>query len=783
MPAKPYRHARAFARLMTLTCLIFVALDQTLQPSSAGPAAGTTKQINASVITTTGQKRQPSLLDHKTEDDTEKVKVAEVSTTSTDILDVIEPPAPDVTVVIPPAAVSQRANRAASALSLPVHEDNDKRSSVDTLVSYIDSLPTGEESQPGSAVSPVNVVFRLNFDRKGRLSLGQAKQAVHLGVDYSNVSMKYGGDFVDRLALYEVSGCTFDEQNGTITACQVWKPLQGWNDSVKRQLIIKLDASTLQRWASGTDATKGTDSTLEPSSVGENAIDAVGGRTSGPILALAAGAGSPTSDYGAIPAGDIQDFDFGLVNGSAQTSYTIPLPPPAAGDIPDVDLLYDSSSVDGVQGSKHGQPGAIGVGWSMNLGAIVRLFKPSPTGSGNLCLTNTPGGDYLFSMRGKTARLVQVSGTSYRLRDDPYWKFELSTSTVVTHPDVNKQYWLASAPDGTKYYFGSEVEPETGADMNSAFWVPSYDTATGSSCNGTLQNRAWQWNLDRIVDPNGNVVSFFYEPEFNYYSASGVLKQYVRAGLPRRIEYTKRTGTAVQPHARVLFHSEIRCSNPASATDCDGASDTPTDLNCDASSCAKTSPTFWTWRRLHAVLTEVFEQVNSRWTTAGLYELSHSFPIPPIDASGFTSTAKLWLDGITQRPGGDYALSAFNQIEAEYYDAMSGIGAIATQDDGSGYRLNLIHNNDWAKYNGVDFGSGAGQFLMRVLSRGAMTVEVRLDNTAGTLLATIAVPNLNTTWSTFTATMPLVTGTHDLYLVFKGTASDVLNVNWFRFTP
>ncbi len=45
------------------------------------------------------------------------------------------------------------------------------------------------------------------------------------------------------------------------------------------------------------------------------------------------------------------------------------------------------------------------------------------------------------------------------------------------------------------------------------------------------------WNLDRIEDTNGNVVTLAYEVENNYYDARTFLRrEYVRAGHPHLIE-------------------------------------------------------------------------------------------------------------------------------------------------------------------------------------------------------------------------------------------------------
>lgn len=135
-------------------------------------------------------------------------------------------------------------------------------------------------------------------------------------------------------------------------------------------------------------------------------------------------------------------------------------------------------------------------------------------------------------------------------------------------------------------------------------------------------------------------------------------------------------------------------------------------------------------------------------------------------------------------PNSNYRLSAgsghdaFSIMQAELLDAQSGL----TVGSGLGY----CDNNDWAKYAGTDFGSGASQITLRVAS-GSISlnnyVEVRLDSTNGTRIANINILGTGD-YGFFTnviAAVTNVTGVHDLFLVFKG-GSGVCNMDYFYFT-
>src|SRR5262249_5946507 len=146
------------------------------------------------------------------------------------------------------------------------------------------------------------------------------------------------------------------------------------------------------------------------------------------------------------------------------------------------------------------------------------------------------------------------------------------------------------------------VEGGTGVDpaSNAAWTQPVYCPGANDPCHSTsfTPNMAYRWNLDYVVDPHGNTMTYTYTTETNYYARSSahVNSVDVRGGSLKQINYGLRTADAAvaspKPAAKVVFTTAQRCSGSASecssfanltsATKADWP-DTPFDLICPAS--------------------------------------------------------------------------------------------------------------------------------------------------------------------------------------------------------
>ncbi len=128
------------------------------------------------------------------------------------------------------------------------------------------------------------------------------------------------------------------------------------------------------------------------------------------------------------------------------------------------------------------------------------------------------------------------------------------------------------------------------------------------------------------------------------------------------------------------------------------------------------------------------------------------------------------------------ATSAYRQISASEFNSQLGIETESCSE--GGLNIGFIDNGDYIKFNSVDFGSGASSFDARVASAASGgSIEVRLDSISGTLVGTCQVSTTGgwQNWVTKSCTISAATGTHDVYLVFKGGAGNLFNLQWFRF--
>ena len=132
---------------------------------------------------------------------------------------------------------------------------------------------------------------------------------------------------------------------------------------------------------------------------------------------------------------------------------------------------------------------------------------------------------------------------------------------------------------------------------------------------------------------------------------------------------------------------------------------------------------------------------------------------------------------------------AYATIQAESFNAQSGVGVEATSDIGGAQNIGWLANGDWARFDNVDFGASRPvDFVARVASGAAGGVsgliEVRIDSLTAPPTGSFAVANTGgwQSWRTVPGNVGAVTGRHTVYLTFTSSQpSDFVNVNWFHF--
>ncbi|WP_086785870.1 hypothetical protein, partial [Crossiella equi] len=431
-----------------------------------------------------------------------------------------------------------------------------------------------------------------------------------LSVDYAGFRDAFGGDWAARLRLVALPACA--TQTPDRAECRTRTPLPSRNDTTAAKVTAK--------------AAPGT------------------------VYALEAAPEGASGDYKATPLAPAGDWQVAAHSGNFSWNHPFRLPPVPGGKPPQLSLGYSSGSVDGRIAGANNQPGWAGEGWDLWPGYLTRAYKACAQDStvakektGDQCWA---GGHHLsFSLNGRSGELVWSEREGfYRAAADDGTRFQLKQGNTYPGSDRFGEYWELTTGDGTRYLFGASQAAQ------SVWTVPVFGNHPGEPCHtGAFDtshcDRAWRWNLDRVIDRHGNTIDYTYEKETNGYGLNmGKAKAtYTRGGVLRRIDYGTREGVPGPAPARVVLDNADRC---APGTDCarrDAVSypDVPWDQQCDEATCAKSyGPAFFSGKRLAKITTEVWAE--DRYQPVDSWQLNHSFPKP-----GDTTRGSLWLDSIT----------------------------------------------------------------------------------------------------------------------------------------
>lgn len=502
---------------------------------------------------------------------------------------------------------------------------------------------------------------------------GRAERApVRVEIDYSAFANAYGADWANRARLVLLPECALDEPEAAACAPRTLRTTQ---DAANGVLSADVELTAAPA-TTGTGGQGGGAGATEATDLQGNPVTLAAAPTAAPasaVVALAAGAASETGDFTQTPLSRTATWNAGGSAGGFSWNYPIAVPP-APGDLaPEVSLGYSSASVDGQTAGKNTQPSWIGEGWDYNPGFIERVYRPcnqdtdnSPhwTAANNL-------GDQCWRLpnakivwNGKSTELIPEDASAapntavpavWRMADDDGTKVEyLADSGTATTLNWHNERWRITTKDGTQYYFGMSLVPGTTIRTNSVLGEPIVSNHSGEPCfSSTALSSSWcvmayRWNLDYVVDPQGNSMVYYYTKEFNKTSPAGATAVgYDRSSYLTRIDYGMRAGTegfAAAP-ARILFTTGDRCFTTSCATH-DGTNwpDTPWDLNCTGTSCPPAS--FWSTKRLSKIDAQVWTGSGTTYRNVDSYDLPMDFPDP--NDPDNTQTPVLWLARITR---------------------------------------------------------------------------------------------------------------------------------------
>ncbi|MEU9131813.1 polymorphic toxin-type HINT domain-containing protein [Kitasatospora sp. NPDC048540] len=594
-------------------------------------------------------------------------------------------------------------------------------------VEVADEKKTAAAGVPGLAVA---------LSREGASSA----RPVRVAIDTSTLDDHQGADWAARAQLVTLPACSLTTPE--VKGCLERTPVASHYDPASKRLIADV---TLP----------GSDSAPRTSiqSLSAEAPAAAGAGGGAMVLAAVSGSSGGAGTYAATPLNPSQAWTAGGASGAFDYSYPIQAPPSLGGEAPTVSLSYDSASVDGKTSSTNAQASWIGDGWDYSAGFVERSYKPCSkagiTGSGDLCWG---GANATLSLGSHSGELVpddascqtnapgttEQSNCTWRLKGDDGTKVQFLTG--ATNGTWNGSYIKATDTDGTVYYFGLNHLPKTdgtpstvGPDSGSAWTVPVYSPNTGDPCYDAAKGKAswcqaaWRWNLDYVVDPHGNLTTYTYTPEANWYAmgggqnhGTGEQHSYTRGGVLKTIAYGQLLSDQITANgtwnsaALIDFTSGERCVTSPAACDpaqrtaahADDWPDVPLDQNCAQSgTCTNYGPTFWTTKWLTAVTTRV--RANGAWQDVDLYELGHRF----VNVQNTTENTQVpWLGSIThtgkdtQASATPVALPPVTFTEMLLPNRVDGTNLVPSRPAYSRPRIQLITTEAGATI-GVDYKS------------------------------------------------------------------------------
>ena len=125
-----------------------------------------------------------------------------------------------------------------------------------------------------------------------------------------------------------------------------------------------------------------------------------------------------------------------------------------------------------------------------------------------------------------------------------------------------------------------------------------------------------------------------------------------------------------------------------------------------------------------------------------------------------------------------------SRIEAEDFTRNSGTVTISTTDMDGEEELSSIQNGDWIMFEQLDLTELSNVDVRVASPNTGSRIELRTGSYDGALLAFVLIPNTGsaTNWETVNASLyGSNEGKYNVYFIFKGSSSDLMNINWLQF--
>ncbi|MFE5515044.1 polymorphic toxin-type HINT domain-containing protein [Streptomyces sp. NPDC056529] len=487
-----------------------------------------------------------------------------------------------------------------------------------------------------------------------RTDRGKSASPVSVELDYRSFAHAYGGDWGSRLRFSALPSCALTTPQKP--ECRASVPVATVNDTATGKLTGTVAAPSA---AAGSEAM---------------------------VLSATAAASGPKGTYTATSLSPTGSWSAGSSTGDFSWTYPMEVPSSLGGPGPSLAIGYNSGSVDGRTLATSQQPSWVGDGWDTGSSFIERTYvacaEDRKKDSGFNNPTTHPTGDLChgppmvtLSLNGSSTALVlnDADGKWYPANQDGS-KVDLETG--AENGDKEGEYWIVTNSEGFKFHFGLNHLPgwEKGKpETNSALNVPVFGNHKNEPCHAatyaaSVCDQTYRWNLDYVVDPRGNALTYWYAKERNNYGSNvtstgtSTARGYDRGGYLERAAYGLRSDNlfAVAP-AEVTYEARERCivtqtfncdlgklTSKATYEVAKNWPDVPADQLCASNeTCTdRYSPSFFTRKLLKSITTKVLK--NGALTPVDTWTLDHSFQSTGDGA--VNGEYPLWLKSI-QRTG------------------------------------------------------------------------------------------------------------------------------------
>ncbi|MDT4986862.1 MAG: hypothetical protein QOI74_956, partial [Micromonosporaceae bacterium] len=454
---------------------------------------------------------------------------------------------------------------------------------------------------------------------------------VRASFDYGQFANAFGADYGARLRLVELPACALTAPS--VPACRQQTVLTSDNSESAATVSAELMIS---------DAT-------------------VDGVVSPTVVALAAGTTSGGATFEATSLSAAYSWTAGGQSGGFTYSYPLKVPASLGGPGPDLNIAYSSDGVDAQTLSQNGQTSWVGEGWDLQTGFVERSYRPCAQdglSTGDQCWFSSYNATMVFG--GHSMRLVRDRVTGlWHGGDDDGSRVELLYGSpqggIGDNGSWGREYWKLTTKDGTTYYFGAgrRYVGDTGWTA-STLNEPVFNNNPGEPCYPNWCVQTFRWNLDYVVDPRGNTMTYFYTRWGGAYGMNNgsMAGLYDMSSVLDHIDYGTRAGSEASTTApmRVVFGKGERCPGSSCNKGTVDYPDTPWDLYCapGAATCpGLTSPVYWSPWKLSTVTSQVLN--GSAYRNVDRWDLGQDYPQSGdnVAPAGNDTSPNLWLRSIT----------------------------------------------------------------------------------------------------------------------------------------